>query len=382
MLRMVMFHPPARNIAMRRIGPAATKVLVAALAVAATPNQLMAQSAVYAADSLAVRGCDGQSNTAPIQIAMSPLGKIEPSAGPRSGSKAEAILGGQMSRLEQMRLAQASDKAGAAMGATEIQPASIARLANTCQDDADPLLPLTARPQTALPANAILGSMSIAIAHTPFDRKWSAVNAKQGKGRMAQLLTATGARRSNDEAAQVEAVNRWVNRKIEFGEDRDVYGKADYWAPASETFRRGVGDCEDFAIAKMELLSALGIDRDKMRLVVARDLVRNADHAVLVVTLANGAVMLDNMTDRLLDARLPNDYRPIMSFSQNAKWVHGYSVQSTQPVRMASIDAVPQPAAMRLVDVQTVTMEPEMPALSIALLSVPLVLPNGLLARA
>jgi hypothetical protein len=119
-----------------------------------------------------------------------------------------------------------------------------------------------------------------------------------------------------------------------------------------------------------------------MRLVVARDLVRNADHAVLVVTLANGAVMLDNMTDRLLDARLPNDYRPIMSFSQNAKWVHGYSVQSTQPVRMASIDAVPQPAAMRLVDVQTVTMEPEMPALSIALLSVPLVLPNGLLARA
>ena len=377
-----MFHSPARNIAVRRNGPTAIKALVAALALAATPSQLMAQSAVYAADSLAIRGCDGQSNTAPIQIAMSPLGKIEPSAGPRSGSKAEAILGGQMSKLEQMRLAQASDNAVAAMGATEIQPASPVRLADTCQDDVNFQRPLTATPQTVFPADAILGSMSIAIAHTPFDRKWSAVNAKQGKGRMAQLLTATGARRSNDEAAQVEAVNRWVNRKIEFGEDRDVYGKADYWAPASETFRRGVGDCEDFAIAKMEVLSALGIGRDKMRLVVARDLVRNADHAVLVVTLAAGAVMLDNNTDRLLDARLPNDYRPIMSFSQNAKWVHGYSLKATQPVRMASIDTALQPAVMRLADVQTVTSEPDMPALSMALLSVPLVLPNGLLAQA
>ncbi len=224
--------------------------------------------------------------------------------------------------------------------------------------------------------------MSIAIARTPLDRKWSVINAKRGGAKVARLLTATGARNSSNATEQVEAVNRWVNRQIEFGEDRDIYGRADYWATASETFQRGVGDCEDYAIAKMELLSALGIRRDKMRLVVARDLVRNADHAVLVVTLADGAVMLDNMTDRLLDARLANDYRPIMSFSQNTKWVHGYAVQPAQPVRMASAAPVLQPAALRLADVLTVTAEPEMPVLSIALLSVPLVLPNGLLSRA
>jgi hypothetical protein len=45
------------------------------------------------------------------------------------------------------------------------------------------------------------------------------------------------------------------------------------------------------------------------------------------VQLDGGSVMLDNVTDRLLDGRAPNDYRPIMSFSQNAKWVHGYNVQ-------------------------------------------------------
>ena len=128
----------------------------------------------------------------------------------------------------------------------------------------------------------------------------------------------------------------------------------------------------------MELLAALGIARDKMRLVVARDLVRNADHAVLVVTLADGAVMLDNMTDKLLDARLPNDYRPIMSFSQNAKWVHGYAVQSAQPVRMAAITPVPQPAAIQIRDVLTVTVEPALPVASVALLSAPSALPTAL----
>jgi predicted transglutaminase-like cysteine proteinase len=91
--------------------------------------------------------------------------------------------------------------------------------------------------------------------------------------------------------------------------------------------RRGVGDCEDFAIAKMDMLAALGVARADMRLIIARDLVRNADHAVLIVQLDGGSVMLDNVTDRLLDGRAPNDYRPIMSFSQNAKWVHGYNVQ-------------------------------------------------------
>ena len=229
-----------------------------------------------------------------------------------------------------------------------------------------------------VPENAILGTMSVAIKHSPFDRNWAAVSARQGSRRMQAALAATGAQNAQDQAAQVEAINRWVNRHIEFGEDRDVYGRADYWAPAAETLRRGIGDCEDFAIAKMELLSALGIARDKMRLVIARDLVRNADHAVLVVTLAEGAVMLDNMTDRLLDARLPNDYRPIMSFSQNAKWVHGYAVQGTSPVRMASLALAPQPAASNARDVLTVTAEPELPAVSLALLSAPSVPLSGL----
>jgi predicted transglutaminase-like cysteine proteinase len=303
----------------------------------------------------------------------------QPAAGAAQSSKSAAILGGARSKLEEMRDSQA----GSSQLGRNDMPFSAAEFAATKQPQIDECSVLSANPGIkalestfSVSENAILGTLSVAIKHSPFDRDWAAVSAKQGSRKMQRVLAATGARHSGDRAAQVEAINRWVNRSIKFGEDRDVYGRADYWAPAGETLRRGIGDCEDFAIAKMELLSALGISRDKMRLVVARDLVRNADHAVLVVTLADGPVMLDNMTDQLLDARLPNDYRPIMSFSQNAKWVHGYAVQPAQPVRMASVTPLPQPAANDVREVLTVTVEPELPVVAVALLIAPSALPT------
>lgn len=73
-----------------------------------------------------------------------------------------------------------------------------------------------------------------------------------------------------------------------------MYGRADHWAPAPETFRRGTGDCEDFAIAKMELLATLGISRDKIRLILARDLVRNFYHALLMEGLSAHQLAVGN----------------------------------------------------------------------------------------
>lgn len=349
----------------------------AAIAVlAAFPTGALAQATGDGFDM--VPSCGAQPVNRPIQMAMLPLVKIEPGAGPMGGSKSAAILGGTPSKLEQMRMAQAPGEVQTALAASVVPLPLLENdsSANCAAATAAVAPAFTVAPSLITPDNAILGTMSVSIKHTPFDRDWAAVNGKQASRKMQRTLAATGARRSGDRAAQVEAVNRWVNRTIEFGEDRDIYGRADYWAPAGETLRRGIGDCEDFAIAKMELLSALGISRDKMRLVVARDLVRNADHAVLVVTLADGAVMLDNMTDRLLDARLPNDYRPIMSFSQNAKWVHGYAVQPAQTVRMAALN--PAPATRDMTEVLTVTQEPEMPTISIAMLSAPSMLPIAL----
>jgi predicted transglutaminase-like cysteine proteinase len=61
-----------------------------------------------------------------------------------------------------------------------------------------------------------------------------------------------------------------------------------------------------------------------MFLVIARDLVRRADHALLVVRVDDEFLVLDNETDQILNADDVADYRPIMTYSGNRKWLHGY----------------------------------------------------------
>jgi predicted transglutaminase-like cysteine proteinase len=124
--------------------------------------------------------------------------------------------------------------------------------------------------------------------------------------------------------ARVTAVNSWTNAHVRYVEDQALYGKADYWAGAQTTLRRRAGDCEDIAIVKMQLLSALGVARSDMYLTIARDLARNADHALLVVKQDGKYWLLDNATDQLLDASQSYDYRPILSYSAGGKWLHGY----------------------------------------------------------
>lgn len=257
-------------------------------------------------------------------------------------SKAAALLGGQLSQLELMRQQQAGAAAVAAPqvagfafsavpepGAGGVtQPGSWTAGCSTGFGlsvrtalpppgyGAAPLLAPSSGP------DAILASKRLAIRNTPFDREWNRVRGS-GLSRSAAARV-FGRGRGALNLTTLSAVNSWANTTIRYVEDRELYGQADRWATAGETLRRRAGDCEDIAIVKMQLLASQGIDRDDMQLVIARDLVRGSDHAVLVVRLGDRNWLLDNATDELLDASLSYDYRPIMSFSQGNKWIHGY----------------------------------------------------------
>ena len=158
---------------------------------------------------------------------------------------------------------------------------------------------------------------------TGFDSSWERVR-RQGvsAGTVRGISNLT---RGKVDRSMLTAVNAWANSRIRYVEDKDLYGRADYWAGARTTLRRRAGDCEDIAIVKMQLLAAAGVSRSDMYLTIARDLVRNADHAVLIVNLEGRYWLLDNATNEVLDGRLGHDYRPIMSFSASRKWLHGYS---------------------------------------------------------
>jgi predicted transglutaminase-like cysteine proteinase len=338
-----------------------SRLAICAVLVAGTvPVGAYAQNLV---DQFPAQECqpDDANNTGQytLQINATPA----PAAGPMFSTKSDAILGGMRSKLDEIRSAQAN---GAEMVAPVVPainaetPSMISLpiknqwhssigMEDTCTQRARGAKNEAAIIQPAeVPQNTILGTLSVAIRHTPLDAAWARVNSRQPSRRLRRTLAATGALDLSDRQKQIAVVNAWVNDKITYAEDSKLYHKADYWASARETLQRGAGDCEDFAIAKMELLMAMGIPRDQLRLVVARDLVRNADHALLVVSLPEGSVLLDNATDRLLDARMANDYRPIMSFTYNQKFIHGYALaaQPVQPpivsVAMLNVPSAPQ----------------------------------------
>lgn len=163
-----------------------------------------------------------------------------------------------------------------------------------------------------------LASHRLAVTQTAFDGPWNRVRAGRLPAGVVQPLAALGGN------ARLAAVNAWANHRIRYVEDSEQYGRADFWAPAATTLMARAGDCEDIAIVKMQMLAALGVDQADMFLTVARDRVRNQDHALLIVKSEGRFWLLDNATDTLLDASQSNDYLPILTFSGSNKWLHGF----------------------------------------------------------
>jgi predicted transglutaminase-like cysteine proteinase len=184
----------------------------------------------------------------------------------------------------------------------------------------------------------VFGSVAIPIRHTPLDSRWRRV--AQGASRDAGAAWGPLLRAAAQEPreARLFRVNRWVNAHIAFTPDRSLKGSADSWASLAESVRRGRGDCEDYALAKLQLLRAAGFAEDELFFVVVRDLVRRADHAVLVVRLDGRLLVLDNGTDAVTEATTA-DYRPIFSFAGNRSWIHGYATKQEAPSSGATVRA-------------------------------------------
>ncbi len=167
---------------------------------------------------------------------------------------------------------------------------------------------------------------------------------RNGRGPWTALIRAEA---SEDRLAQATAVNRWVNARISFASDISTQGKGDDWAGAARSLTSGRGDCEDYAIAKLQILRAMGFSEDDLYLVIARDLVRRADHAVLAVRIDGELMVLDSETDVLLDGKAAQDYRPIFSYSGHRAWVHGYRKQPTPMILAAEPAPRPMQVASR-----------------------------------
>ena len=115
--------------------------------------------------------------------------------------------------------------------------------------------------------------------------------------------------------AELAALNRDVNRRIEERSDLETTGMKDEWRLP----RDGVGDCEDFAIMKKHELMKRGWPASSLLLTVARN--GQEGHAVLTVRTRQGGFVLDNRSSRVLDwTRTDYRYFARQSIGDGARW--------------------------------------------------------------
>jgi len=253
-------------------------------------------------------------------------------AAAQSFSKTEAILGGP-SALDALK-AQQSGGTVAATPAPALIPASLPY-------SRPQIVPAILRDRPAISAGVangrpdVFGSVALRVGHTQLDARWQRVAHSGVSGAAAAYASSL---HGKDAFERLEAINWYVNKRVRFTDDIRQYGRADYWASANETLNRGRGDCEDYAIAKLQMLRRAGIADKDLYLVVVKDLVRRADHAILVVRAAGHMYVLDNGTDELLDSESVSDYRPVLTFAAvGASWTHGYRIQRA-PMNIASAE--------------------------------------------
>jgi predicted transglutaminase-like cysteine proteinase len=134
------------------------------------------------------------------------------------------------------------------------------------------------------------------------------------------LLAIVDAARSRDGRARLGEVNRAINLAIRSTSDMAQYGQDDVWSSPLVTFIHGAGDCEDYAIAKLEALRLAGIAPDDLRIVVLRDSLNGDGHAVAAARLDGHWLVLDNRRMAMIEDADVRNYRPLFVIDQSDVW--------------------------------------------------------------
>jgi predicted transglutaminase-like cysteine proteinase len=137
---------------------------------------------------------------------------------------------------------------------------------------------------------------------------------------MASLVVAA---RGAPKIEQLRLVNASLNERIRYQPDNRLSG--DHWSTVRETLGRSAGDCEDFAIAKLQALEALGVPEGDLFMTIGHEGSPDIVHAVLVARVGREFLVLDNRTNRLIPQEQFSGFYPIITFGARSSWLHGYA---------------------------------------------------------
>lgn len=161
-----------------------------------------------------------------------------------------------------------------------------------------------------------------------------------------ELLEELAGHPDQDEHEQLRQINAFFHRNIRYQSDISLYKQNDYWASPMETLGHGLGDCEDWAIAKYISLRQLGISDDKLRLIYVRARIGGPNsriseaHMVLGYYETPNAVplILDSLIGNVLSATQRDDLSPVFSFNAEGLWAgQGTSRANASPLARLSL---------------------------------------------
>ena len=179
------------------------------------------------------------------------------------------------------------------------------------------------------------GTVALNAGVTFYDARFRRVAAADARDPLVQRLAAGAA--NLDPVAKLRLVQQEINQRVHWQHDLDNMGVADFWANAGETLRRGTGDAEDIAIAKMQVLKAAGFDPKDLYISVGRHSSRGA-HILLLARTANGFFALDDR-DGMMPASQNAKFTPIMTLGQGMSWIHGRRVGGNPRLAIAGTKA-------------------------------------------
>lgn len=129
--------------------------------------------------------------------------------------------------------------------------------------------------------------------------------------------------------AELDLMNRHVNRVIEPATDMEIYGEEERWELPTTR-----GDCEDYALLKRHNLIARGWPASVLLMTVVRD-EKGEGHAVLTARTSKGDFILDNKTNEMkLWHETPYTYVMRQSYIDPNVWL---SLQPGEPLPVTPI---------------------------------------------
>lgn len=195
-------------------------------------------------------------------------------------------------------------------------------------------------PRANRPAHRLLRSLlascwlfsPVLVADAPTTQH-SALATALSDTRLASWLNLLDNSTGDDERAQLERVNHFINRSVSFVSDQQAWGADDYWATPAQTLSLGKGDCEDFAIAKYFSLVRMGVPSEKLRLTFVKALKQNQAHMVLAYypSASEQPLILDNLDPRIRPASERGDLLPVYSFNNHGVFLAKSPQRVSQP---------------------------------------------------